>query len=291
MFLHQPSGRCRASVGPGRARVQQPTRTPRRPVSCTAGVGSPLSAAVRRAHASVSGRHYVAAYLLLQAFLGALDPIAAPDDSDLIEAALLMHQLGHKDSPERLGWDRYAYEASTRLHGAGDARTLQAAGALATTLTLAGDRDAIALHQQVVNARTRQGNTDGAITARLALAGALHRFGSCDDAAAEARTAWSDWRDRHGLRDPGGILVAVPLTAILIACNRSIEAKIVLGQLWPVLPPAASQARADLIALISGTVERHDGICARSPGNGVPPEPPDARPRPDRRADWRDVLR
>lgn len=106
-----------------------------------------------------------------------------------------------------------------------------------------------------------------AISETTILATALHRLGSCGSAAQQGGQAWSDWRHTHGSRNPAAITIAVPYLAILVACERTVEALRVLGQLGPALPPRGNAKRhafADwATAMIAATAVEHRPVCAR----------------------------
>lgn len=288
MLLRVPPGHSRAPAGPGRVWATPRPGTHRPCDRRAIPARSALAAAVQRAYAEFDNGNHQKAASVVEAQLATRDPRTAADDDDLIYAALLWHQVRNTDQIDTHAWDRYAHQASRRLHGPDGDLTLAAATSLATILTLRTDREGLDLHRHVLDVHTRHGNTDPAIIARLALAGALHTFGACADATAHAARAWSDWRNAHHRRDSGAILIAVPLIAILIACDRVGEALRVLGQLAPALPPPGTPQRADITAslhtIITSASERH-GNCTYSlePLAG-------SRALPRERIDWRDYL-
>jgi hypothetical protein len=284
----------RAVAGPGRSRADRNPRQRRRQRRVPAVLGElSLAAAVRRADRAINNQRLRLASRLLHPYLAGLDPRTAPDDSVLIEAAMLWHLVHPADAEDQVAWSCYAYHASCRLHGGQHPVTLSAGGSFATSLALRGDRGAVAVHRTVVDGYGAVGNFDAAIIARTALAGTLHRFGSCAEAIVEARRAWDDWRQTHCPCGGGGLLAAVPLLAILIACRRSTAALLVLAQAAPMLPPPGTTERARFarwaILAIESTCTRHEATCSRTVDSAVL----GAGGRPPRRGppiDWRALL-
>ncbi|RSM59565.1 hypothetical protein DMB66_27405 [Actinoplanes sp. ATCC 53533] len=261
----------RAVAGPGRNRADRNPhprpRRRRRPAPAVLGELS-LATVVRRADRAINNQRLRLASWLLRPYLAGRDPRTAPDDPVLIEAAMLWHLVQPADAEDQVAWCCYAYHASRRLHGVQHAVTLSAGGSLAASLALRGDRDAFAVHRAVVDGYGAVGNLDAAIIARTALAGTLHRFGSCAEAIVEARRAWDDWRQTHCPCGGGGLLAAVGLLAILIACRRSTAALLVLAQAAPMLPPPGTTERARFarwaILAIESTRKRHEATCTRT---------------------------
>jgi len=284
----------RAAAGPGRPRTDRNPRPRRRRRPAPAVLGElSLAAVVRRADRAINNQRLRLAGRLLRPYLAGLDPCTAPDDPVLVEAAMLWHLVHPADEQDQVAWSCYAYHASCRLHGATHPVALSAGGSLAASLALRGDRGAVAVHRAVVDGYAAVGDLDAAIIARTALAGTLHRFGNCAEAIAEARGAWDDWRQTHCPCVGGGLLAAVPLLAILIACRRSTAALLVLAQAALNLPPPGTAERARFarwaILAIESTRERHEATCTRTVDAAVL----GAGERPPRRGppiDWRALL-
>ncbi|MGI5180561.1 hypothetical protein ACQEVZ_30025 [Dactylosporangium sp. CA-152071] len=186
--------------------------------------------------------HFAAVAATIGGHLAALDPTANPATEALAGLALLYcdsaaHTADASSDPDAvaaatrplvLAWARYARRAAGELDPS-RVKWVSASRTVARTAGLCGAHpEAIQIAREVLDHQMATLDTAGAITARVDLADALQMAGRCDEAAAEAVTAWTD-AQRH--YNPAiaeerfaALLVGVGVGALHGDCHRHQQA-------------------------------------------------------------------
>lgn len=240
-----------------------------------------LSMVTRRADRLMDeGQHHAAARLLAQA-LADIDPVTAPTQPWLLNAAITyVHALSHQpDTIERrdtqLSWARYAYTATLRSKDTRNWLWGAAMDAYAEVLQEQGlTFDATQVYRRKVTGYRRYGPAEWAPAAWMTLCAALHADGQCDDARTEIREALHAWL-RQPVDPPSrGRRLLATYASILAGCGHPDQAVAVLAQHADLLGPLGASERAAAAFWISLTIdnaEREDrSVCTAHRTNSAP---------------------
>lgn len=210
----------------------------------------------------------------LRRHLREYDPAASPPHLMIMSAALLYAQWASNDTGDDsvLRWAWYGYRTALVLDGDRTESTIAAAAVLAGVLTEREDHTVAAMLWEPVAAYYQQaGRHRDHVAARLSLAEALHKTGSCGDAVRHATAALDTYPAQQHL-DRYGVLLLLRVLHLLEACGRSDEALALIRQWQPRLPTAdTDRACAQVLGscwLGSADLAAHQRVCA---GHGARP--------------------
>ncbi|XVU24263.1 hypothetical protein ACQPZJ_44715 [Actinoplanes sp. CA-054009] len=198
------------------------------------------------------------------------DPITAPDDPDLIAAALAYGRRIDADPEQALLWGRYAYQAAGRGWGSTHEVTIVAGQVYQDVLACQGlTFDAARVVKQRIAAYQQAGDPVQELFSRSAYAVALHRDGQCELAAEQTRIVLKQWRSspyRYG--DPATVLVSA--AAVRAGCGQVNAAVELLHRDAPHLAdmrPEDVRTAATWLAVVAAT---HPHWCGNTPPAPVP---------------------
>jgi hypothetical protein len=231
-----------------------------------------LPAVLRRAYRLGAYGENDAALRLLAYALAGIDPITAPPDPGLIDAATLYAALlaDPCDVPRRhdlrLTWSRYAYQASERGFGTHSDRWQHAADGYAAVLSDQNlTSDAVAVHQRRLTACQQHQQHSEIPFARGQLATALHADGRCVDAREQIRVALHAWRHTAGVSAESGQALLRAHLRILAGCGRAYQAYLVAGENTDLFGAPGSSTRQAAICYAAMNLRKaeleHPPIC------------------------------
>jgi len=165
---------------------------------------------------------------LLGTALAQADPSPATATEELALAAALQAKvlvaLGEAHGAR--GWASYAYAAASRLFGAHDPRTTDAATTLAAVLHRVGahERAARLYHDVILELSAAEGPESARVLAAHAdLATVEYARGDCATARTRLEDAWELHRELYGDGHPAGIRMLARLGAMERDCGRLAE--------------------------------------------------------------------
>lgn len=229
----------------------------------------------------VAGHDTGAALRLLSEALAGIDPIVAPADPRLIQAAqFYATYLGEDTDRDRhdlqLTWARYAYLSAGQAWGLGSERWQKAAAHYADVLTAQGlPGDAVTVQRRRVAAYEPDRTGPAAFSARRSLAVALHTDGRCGEALDEIRTALHAWRCLPDTQPGQGRPLIHAYLRMAACCDQPEQARTAVADLQDLVGPPGSSDREREVLLAVFDLRRlqleHRPVCELPLSRSMPP--------------------
>jgi hypothetical protein len=210
---------------------------------------------------------------ILRSQLRRFDPVKAPPHLMIMSAALLYARWTSHDTGNDSGlrWAWYGYRTALVLDGADTESAIAATSILAGVLTDRADFTLAAMLWEPVAAHHQQaGRHRDHVAARLSMAEALHKAGSCGTAIRQATVALDAYPAQEEVTGYG-VLFLIRTLHLLQACGRCDEALALIRRWQPRLPTTdTGRAVARLLGcswLGSADLAEHQRVCAGRGGH------------------------